>query len=81
MNVIIEEYLENKITKSKLIRRLFFIRKEIKLLDGTYMIGKKRVISLILRGFTNEAIVRIAREWFHNWDNPKVHQRGFNNER
>ena len=47
MNVIIEEYLENKITKSKLIRRLFFIRKEIKLLDGTYMIGKKRVISLI----------------------------------
>ena len=79
MNVIIEEYLENKITKAKLIRRLFCIRKEIKLLDGTYMIGKKRVITLILRGFTNEAIVRIAREWFYNWDNPKVHQRGFNN--
>ena len=55
--------------------RLYKIRKAITLECGDAIYGDKRIVSLILRGFTNEQIVQLANEWFYYWDRPVYWQR------
>ena len=50
--------------------RLHKIRKALTLECGDAIYGNKRIISLILRGFTDQQIVHLATEFFYYWDRP-----------
>tara|TARA_B100000214_G_C23857722_1_gene576550 strand:- start:401 stop:676 length:276 start_codon:yes stop_codon:yes gene_type:complete len=57
-------------SKLTLNRRLHQIKSDISLIDGSTIYNTKKIISLIVRGFTNEAICNFAREMFFNYDRP-----------
>ena len=57
-------------SKLTINRRLHLNKSDISLLDGSTIYNTKQIISLILRGFTNEAICNFAREMFYNYDRP-----------
>ena len=73
MDIAIIEYLETtKMTTRKLKRKLHSVSQSIKLMSGQTMLCKKNIVSLLLRGFSEEAIIRIAYERYYNWDRPEI---------
>tara|TARA_Y100001938_G_C8071874_1_gene423619 strand:+ start:341 stop:601 length:261 start_codon:yes stop_codon:yes gene_type:complete len=51
--------------------RLSSLRKALKLDNGGVILSDKKIMSLIYRGFSNDAIYDLAEELFYHWDNPK----------
>jgi len=50
--------------------KLYKIRKSITLINGVPILDDKKIVSLILRGFSDTKIRILAIEQFYNWDNP-----------
>ena len=54
--------------------RLHKLRRELTLKTGDVIYDDKRIISLILRGFSNDQIYDFAQELFYFWDHPTYWQ-------
>lgn len=51
-------------------RRIHQIKSDCLLVDGSQIIETKRIVSQILRGFSNDEIVSNAHFMFYFWDRP-----------
>ena len=79
MDIAIIEYLETtKMTTKKLQRKLHSVSQSIKLLSGQTMLCRKNIVSLLLRGFSEEAIRGIAFDRYYNWDRPDILSENYN---
>ena len=54
--------------------RLHKLRRALTLETGDVIFSDKRIISLILRGFSNDQIYEFAQELFYFWDYPTYWQ-------
>ena len=50
--------------------KLYKIRKSITLRNGVAILDDKKIVSLMLRGFSDTKIRILAIEQFYYWDNP-----------
>ena len=57
-----------------MIIRLHILRRALTLETGDVIFSYKRIISLILRGFSNDQIYEFAQELFYFWDHPTYWQ-------
>ena len=54
--------------------RLNSLKKALTLKTGDVILDDKKIISLILRGFSNDQIYDFAQELFYYWDHPTYWQ-------